>query len=285
MANSLTLSDSNYWDSDNITIPFANGNNYSFTSLDYEVQAARGNITHTFNDNQTGYHDETVTFPTAFSRRPIVVLCNSRNSPNTNSGDQKDSDAHYGLYIIKDTVTTTGFKLRWMRNSGHLRAVNNSNYEYIAIVPKTTTETINKGTWKAVPEVDGVSIKMSDNNFWSLDSIIDSKNNNHNTLHSTYYTWDHGSFTVDVPKNDCVVKTFSFNKVFASGAIGIAGFDNTGTYKHSSDAGKTGLSICTVSGAWSGSNGHKEGRVIVYNGTGSRHTYGIHWIVVGKAEA
>lgn len=134
---------------------------YDFQATTAMFKGTEGNISWGGGTDTAGFHDYTISFPRAFSTKPIVVLCNSRY-------DCKRAYASYSIHIISGSITTAGFKARIFR-TGHNKGVNGFNISYIAIVPKSTTfvnaskEMVGTNTISKIST--GTAVKLSDNNY------------------------------------------------------------------------------------------------------------------------
>lgn len=287
MANGLSLSDSNYWASNNIAV-YHNVKWYTHDSLQYEAQGGRYQAVFEWGNNTSGYKEFTVTFPRSFSATPIVVITDSRD-------DESYQRGHYSCMIVRDSVTTTQFKWRYYRDRAHTGGTSNTYITWIALVPKQTlgnADQVSRGTFTATPIGTGSqSIKLTDNNFWMLESINDTKSTAKVTLHDTYLTWESGLFTVNVGANSGVTKTITYSKVYPITANVIACVYSEGgsggvSRSAGNSAGYWNVSAASVADGTAGAtlNKHTQARFRVNNASGTARTITVNWIAFGLAE-
>lgn len=220
MANSLKLTDNNYWGSDRIAVmrgtecfPLDN------VRFDLEVQGGMINVGSSVVNG--AYKVTNVTFPTAFSTKPIVIVSDAR-VPDVNGY------AGCRFAVQSNSISTTGFKCSFF-NSTTTGTKARLYFQYLAIAPRSTLSAANsvskgtlvKPTTFASAFGSGNGLAMTDRNYWDLTSIYDHKSGTaHKTLHDTYYTFDSGKVSLECPTKSAQTNStrqiVTMNKTFAN---------------------------------------------------------------------
>lgn len=168
MPNLLKLSDDNYW-SGCVSIE-RKDQHYSFFDIfgKYEIQAGRVSI-----GTYKNYTDEwyevppvQINFPKPFSKKPLIIISDSSDSSNLNMA---------GIFMNTRTTltTTTSFKANFLTidSPGDIQ---NTYMSYIAIVPLQDlprNRIMLNGTLEMPATLDTIYKKMTDDQYWSLESI------------------------------------------------------------------------------------------------------------------
>ena len=161
--------------------------------MNYEVQA--GYVLLADVPGGTSRTEFSVTFPSAMSAKPVVVVSNCLGE-----GGYYCSGLNYA--VLPGSVTTSGFKIVVFNDGQSSTKWDTNTISYIAVVPKSTpTQTYlthrthvapnnppGVGSAKATALSSGKSIKLTNSMFWDLQGIVNGKNSSHKTLHDTYYT-------------------------------------------------------------------------------------------------
>lgn len=125
--------------------------------------------------------------------------------------------------VIDNGPTTTEFQIQADMYKG--TTVNNVFINWLAIAPITDLTGIDKKTKGTLqmptPIASGIGLKLSDDNYWALESIYDNNTGTeHKTLKETYFTFDCGKATpMRVAAGSNVVQTINFNKTFVNPPI------------------------------------------------------------------